>query len=173
MKKPLVLCWAAMAMWLVSGCELGPVLLGRGSSLLPGSTGSSSTTASANSGGSSTVNGAIVVNGLAANPTNIASQNDKITFSINAYDANNKPMQYSWSSTKGTLSATEGQTVYWSPVNSAGALDQGVATVQVLITDSTGASKQAAVNLLINSDGSAQTTTSTSATTTTTTTTPS
>lgn len=99
--------------------------------------------------------GAIVLNSFDANPTNVASKQDKITFTVNAYNSNRSPMEYSWSATKGTLSGTRGQTVFWTPQKSDGSLESGLATVQVLITDQNGATKQAAVNILIREDGSA------------------
>lgn len=97
----------------------------------------------------SSASGAIVIQGLSANPTGTdISAGDRITFTVNAFDNNGLPMQYSWSSTKGTMSSTSGQTAYWIPDDpSTGNLIQGVATVQVLITDSSGASQVGAVNL--------------------------
>lgn len=99
--------------------------------------------------------GAIILNSFDANPTNVAGKSDKITFTVNAFNANKAPMEYSWSTTKGTLSGTRGQTVYWTPQKTDGSLETGLSTVQVLILDQNGATKQAAVNILINADGSA------------------
>lgn len=99
--------------------------------------------------------GAIILNSFDANPTNVAAKSDKITFTVNAFNASKAPMEYSWSTTKGTLSGTRGQTVFWTPQKTDGSLETGLSTVQVLITDQNGATKQAAVNILINSDGSA------------------
>ncbi len=137
MKKALIPLVASLAMLVVPGCILVP----------PGSTGSGISLGT--TGGS----GTIVVAGLAANPTNIADANSRITFTVVAQDNNGLPMQYTWSATKGTLSATAGQMVYWSPDNSAGQVDSGTATVMVLITDSSGASQEAAVNLTIQPSG--------------------
>jgi len=99
--------------------------------------------------------GPIILNSFDANPTNVATKQDKITFTVNAFDQSRVPMEYSWSSTKGTLSGTRGQTVFWTPQKTDGSLESGTATVQVLITDANGATKQAAVNILIHADGSA------------------
>ncbi len=99
--------------------------------------------------------GAIILNSFDANPTNVATKLDKITFTVNAFNSNRSPMEYSWSTTKGTLSGTRGQTVFWTPQKTDGSLETGVGTVQVLITDQQGAVKKADVNILINSDGSA------------------
>ncbi len=140
MKKALIPLAASLAMLVAPGCILVPGAGGL-SGISLGTTGGA---------------GTIVVAGLAANPTNIADANSRITFTVVAQDNNALPMQYTWSATKGTLSATAGQMVYWSPDNSAGQVDSGTATVMVLITDSSGASQEAAVNLTIQPNGQTQ-----------------
>ncbi|MBM3274590.1 MAG: hypothetical protein FJZ00_05535 [Candidatus Sericytochromatia bacterium] len=99
--------------------------------------------------------GPIILNSFDANPTNVVTKSDKITFTVNAYSTNKAAMEYSWSTTKGTLSGTRGQTVFWTPQKTDGSLESGTATVQVLITDTDGAVKKADVNLQIAADGSA------------------
>jgi hypothetical protein len=99
--------------------------------------------------------GPIILNSFDANPTNVATKADKITFTVNAFSTNKAAMEYSWSTTKGTLSGTRGQTVFWTPQKTDGTLESGTATVQVLITDTDGAVKKADVNLQIAADGSA------------------
>ena len=149
---------AALGMFaLVAGCEYRSVIVTEpGRVAAVGHMGGvAPTTPTQPSETADTGTGAIILNSLDANPTNVATKIDKITFTVNAFNSNRAPMEYSWSSTKGTLSGTRGQTVFWTPQKTDGSLETGVATVQVLITDPNGATKQAAVNILINQDGSA------------------
>lgn len=154
MKKVFILSIATLAV-AATGCAYKSVLVSDHTGKAPNATSPSNTSTAPAKNADST--GTIILNGLDANPTNVATKGDKITFTVNAYNANKLPMEYSWASTKGTLSATRGQTVFWSPMKADGSVEKGLSTVQVLISDGNGATKQAALNLLIHADGSAVT----------------
>ncbi|MBM3268285.1 MAG: hypothetical protein FJZ01_11610 [Candidatus Sericytochromatia bacterium] len=145
-----LLCAAGLTAALVGGCAYRSIVIAEPHKSLPQATTPSQSAPSQDDG-----TGPIILNSFDANPTNVAAKSDKITFTVNAYNSNRTPMEYSWTATKGTLSGTRGQTVFWAPQKADGSIDGGLATVQVLITDGNGATKQAAVNIHINADGSA------------------
>ena len=97
-----------------------------------------------------------IIQAIAPNPTAIAGRGATITFTVVAYSPTGAPLEYTWSATKGQLSATKGQMVSWAPLNQDGALEPGTATVQVIVTDGAGGVAQSAVNLTIAADGSAE-----------------
>lgn len=102
-----------------------------------------------------------VINAIAANPTSIADKDTPITFTVNTSDPTG-PLQYTWSATKGTLSATSGQSVFWRPVKSDGSLEAaGLATVTLLVTNSRGGTASSSLNLTIKDNGATDVGTST------------
>ncbi len=152
MNRSLALAWvAALATTALGGCAYRSIVIAEPHKGMPISATTPTQAAPAQDDGT----GPIILNSFDANPTNVAAKGDKITFTVNAFNSNKTAMEYSWTTTKGTLSGTRGQTVFWTPQKTDGSLETGLSTVQVLITDGDGATKQAAVNILINSDGSA------------------
>ncbi len=94
-----------------------------------------------------------VIHSISANPTNTAvSPDDKITFTVVATDADNDTLRYTWSATKGTLSATGGEVTSWSPLRGDGQLEVGTATISVIIHDGKEISTNS-VNIQIQADG--------------------
>lgn len=151
MRKMMLATAAAAATLALAGCEYRSVLITE-PTVVSDSPVRASQPAAQNG---ATSPAGITLNALDANPTNVASPTDRISFSVVAHNANKLPMEYSWTSTKGTLSGTRGQTVTWMPLRTDGTVEAGVATVQCLISDGAGATKVAAVNLFIRPDGSA------------------
>jgi hypothetical protein len=105
-----------------------------------------------------------VINAIAPNPSSIADKDSTITFTVSASDPANLPLQYTWSSTKGTLTATSGQVVAWRPTKSDGSVESpGLATVQVLVSNGQ-QTQTASVNLTIQANGATAVSSGTSAT---------
>ncbi|MEB3204479.1 MAG: hypothetical protein VKP57_07235 [Candidatus Sericytochromatia bacterium] len=146
-----MLATAVLAALAATGCEYRSVLITEPTVVSDSPVRASQPAASNNA----TSPAGITLNALDANPTNVASPMDRISFSVVAHNANRLPMEYAWTATKGTLSGTRGQTVTWMPLRTDGTIEAGVATVQCLISDGAGATKVAAVNLFIRPDGSA------------------
>lgn len=76
-----------------------------------------------------------VINQFSANPTIATSKDDKITFTVVATDSDGDPLSYTWTATKGLLSSTTGQVTSWSPKRTDGELENGVATISVIVND--------------------------------------
>lgn len=115
--------------------------------------GSTGTTSSSTSSTASTNNGINpIVLGFTTNPTAVAHPSDVMTFTITANSPDNTQLDYHWSATEGILSGTTGQMIEWYPKNTDGsALPNGLATVQVLVTDpTTGGSTVAAANIMVD-----------------------
>ena len=88
------------------------------------------------SGNTQTINHPPIIHAFSSNPSNVVlSKDNKITFNIVATDEDNDTLSYTWNATKGTLSATSGLTTHWSPVNSNGELETGIATISVIVND--------------------------------------
>lgn len=96
-----------------------------------------------------------IIQAIAPNPTAVAHKTDVMTFTVSAYAPDGAVLDYTWSATKGYLSATKGQIVSWTPQKADGSLENGLCTVQVLVSNGKGGSVQASVNLRIEDDGSA------------------
>lgn len=96
-----------------------------------------------------------VIQAIASNPGSVAHKGDAITFTVVAYAPDGAPLQYTWAATKGTLSATAGQAVSWTPQRSDGSLESGTATIQVILSNGKGGIAQSSVNVQIAADGSA------------------
>lgn len=90
-----------------------------------------------------------VIQYLLPNPSNSAKQGDIITLKVSAYDPDQDTLKFSWSSTKGTLSANQGETVSWRPQRSDGSPETGLATITVIVDDGRGATESASVNITI------------------------
>lgn len=96
-----------------------------------------------------------IIQAIAPNPTAVASKDSVMTFTATVHSPDGSALDYTWSSTKGYLSATKGQMVSWTPQKADGSLEIGIATIQVLVTNAKGGSSQASVNIQIAQDGSA------------------
>lgn len=96
-----------------------------------------------------------IIQAIAPNPTAVASKDSVMTFTATVHSPDGSALDYTWSATKGYLSATKGQMVSWTPQKADGSLEAGIATVQVLVTNAKGGSSQASVNIQIAQDGSA------------------
>ena len=94
-----------------------------------------------NGGGSQAQGTNPVIQMLTANPMATSDKDAKITFTVVANSPTGAPLQYNWSATKGVLSSTTGQIVYWSPTKADGSLENpGDAQISVIITTSNGGS---------------------------------
>lgn len=91
-----------------------------------------------------------------ANPRVIASASDVITFNINAFSPIGSTLEYTWTSTKGFMSATKGESVQWYPVGSDGKPQPGPVVITCIITDTKRNQKKIDFNLLILPSGGAQ-----------------
>jgi hypothetical protein len=129
----------------VQGCALAPSMFTLGAA-------SSNTQAQATSASSVTNP---IIQALAPNPSSVVRKGDAITFTVVAYAPDNAALQYTWTATKGPLSATAGQIVSWTPQKSDGSFESGLATIQVILTNGKGGIAESAVNLTIAADGSA------------------
>lgn len=96
-----------------------------------------------------------IIQAIAPNPTAVARKDDVMTFTVTAYAPDGAVLDYTWSATKGYLSATKGQVVSWTPQKADGTLETGMATIQVLISNGNGGAAQGSVNIQIAQDGSA------------------
>lgn len=91
-----------------------------------------------------------------ANPRVIASSNDVITFNINAFSPIGSTLEYTWTATKGFMSATKGESVQWYPVGSDGKPQPGPVVITCIITDTKRNQKKIDFNLLITASGGAE-----------------
>jgi hypothetical protein len=96
-----------------------------------------------------------IIQAMSAQPTQTSSKDDVVTFTVVATDPAGQPLQYTWSATKGTLSATTGQTVSWRPIKMDGSVESGLATVSLVVSNGTQA-KTGTVNIMIGANGAAQ-----------------
>lgn len=99
-----------------------------------------------------------IIQGLSTNPTNI-SPGSVMTFTVEVFDPNGDPVKYSWTATKGHLSATQGQLVHWTPKKDDGTLETGLSIITVQVNDNNGGVETSSINVLISADGSATTNT--------------
>jgi hypothetical protein len=93
-----------------------------------------------------------IIQNLTANPTAKVAAEDKISFTVEATDAEKDTLKYFWSSDSGQLSATEGYSVFWQP----GKGKSGVATVSLTVSDGKSGECQAFVKLAVEASGAAQ-----------------
>lgn len=87
-------------------------------------------------------------------PKTGVGKNDAIVFTLVATDPAGQVLSYTWSSTKGTLSATTGQTVSWRPTRADGSFEPGLSQVTVVVSNGAHVST-ATVNIQINDQGEA------------------
>lgn len=66
---------------------------------------------------------------------NSVDKDGAMTFTVVAHAPSGRPLQFSWSATKGLLSGNTGRVVSWRPLKVDGTLDSGLATITVLVTD--------------------------------------
>lgn len=97
-----------------------------------------------------------IINSANANPRVIASPQDVITFNIDAYSPIGSPLEFTWTATKGFMSATKGASVQWYPVGSDGKAEAGPVVISCIITDTQRNQKKIDFNLLILPNGGAQ-----------------
>lgn len=90
-----------------------------------------------------------------ANPRVIGSEKDVMTFTINATSPIGDSLEFTWTSTKGFMSATKGESVQWYPVGSDGKAQPGPAVITCIITDTHNNQKKIDFNLLILPSGGA------------------
>lgn len=91
-----------------------------------------------------------------ANPRVIASASDVMTFTINAFSPIGSTLEFTWTSTKGFMSATKGESVQWYPLGADGKPQPGPATITCIITDTKNHQKKIDFNVLILPSGGAQ-----------------
>jgi len=82
-------------------------------------------------------------------PKSKIGEKDIVTFSVVANDPEGQPLQYNWSSTRGTLSGNSGSTITWKPLSNDGKFETGNTTVSVIVSDAQ-MTTTASVNILIN-----------------------
>ncbi|MGE3725993.1 MAG: Ig-like domain-containing protein [Candidatus Sericytochromatia bacterium] len=93
-----------------------------------------------------------IIQNLTANPTAKVAAEDKISFTVEATDAEKDALKYFWSSDSGQLSATEGYSVFWQPSKGK----SGVATISLTVSDGKSGECQAFVKLAVEASGAAQ-----------------
>jgi hypothetical protein len=91
-----------------------------------------------------------IIQALSANPTNL-TKGQPITVTIKATDPRSQPLDYTWSTTGGTLSTTSGQLVQWQPPTAAGTY-----TINVLVSNGSGGSTAGSLNLIVDASGHGQ-----------------
>lgn len=93
-----------------------------------------------------------VIQSFTANPGNEVPAGQPITFQVVAHDPKNQPLQFNWSSTGGTMTATSGQVTTWLPPDAP-----GLYTVSTIISNGRGGSVVGHQNLRVRADGSVAT----------------
>lgn len=97
-----------------------------------------------------------IIQQVQVNPTQTVGPDDIITLQALVHDPDNDILQMTWSATKGTISATQGVVISWSPKRSDGQLIKGVASITLLVSDGQGHTDTSSVNISVSADGSAQ-----------------
>jgi hypothetical protein len=92
-----------------------------------------------------------VLNVFTANPTNQASPGGAVTFASDVTDPDGDALQFTWSSTGGTLSSTSGRSTVWTPPSKAGAY-----AVQLVVSDGKGGLVTGLQNMIVNDDFTSQ-----------------
>jgi hypothetical protein len=88
-------------------------------------------------------------------PKTGVGKDDAITFTVVATDPGGQPLQYNWTSTRGTLTTNSGQAVSWRPTKMDGSYDPGLAVVSLIVTN--GAyTTTGSVNIMIGERGAAE-----------------
>lgn len=135
---------------LLAGCEF------KGAITQPGSQPSASPSSSASTAPRPTNNDAPQVKVANVNPRVIGSASDRMTFTIEASSPLGDSLEYTWSSTKGFMSATRGETVFWIPTDGSGKPETGPAVITCVITDTHNNQKKVDFNILILPSGGAE-----------------
>jgi hypothetical protein len=81
-------------------------------------------------------------------------KSDFVTFTLVVSDPENQALTYSWTSTKGLLTANTGATVAWRPAKADSTFEAGLSQVTVVVSDGQNA-VTATANILINEKGEA------------------
>ena len=97
-----------------------------------------------------------IIHQFNSTPTQVVKKDDIITFKVVASDADNDVLKYIWSSTKGTLTSTQGEIVSWMPQKSDGSIETGTAVISVMVSDNKGGTDTSSVNIMIDQSGSAK-----------------
>lgn len=101
-----------------------------------------------------TKNEAPIIAAFDYSPKSSISKDDFITFTVVASDPDGKPLQYVWTSTKGTLTSNTGSTVSWRPMKADGTLEAGLSNVTLIVSDGL-MTATASANIMIAADGKA------------------
>lgn len=103
---------------------------------------------------SATEGRAPIIAALDYSPKSAVGKSDFVTFTVVATAPSGKPLQYTWTSTKGLLTANTGATVAWRPTRADGSFEPGLSTVMLVVSDGVFTSS-ANVNILISEAGQA------------------
>jgi hypothetical protein len=95
-----------------------------------------------------------IISAFDYSPKSGISKTDFVTFTLVANDPEGEALQYNWTATKGMLTANAGSTAAWRPTKTDGAIDPGLATVSVIVSDGT-MTTTASVNIQISPTGDA------------------
>jgi hypothetical protein len=93
-----------------------------------------------------------IIAALDYSPKSTLSKDDLITFTVVATDPAGLPLQFNWTATKGRLTANSGTAVAGAPVRADGALETGICTVTVTVSNGS-QTQSGSLNLQINSNG--------------------
>lgn len=121
---------------------------------LPGCILDASTVTQAPVGTSVADSRAPIIAALDYSPKVAIGKNDFVSFTVVATAPSGKPLQYTWTSTKGMLTGNTGSTVAWRPTRADGSFEAGLSTVTLVVSDGTFTSS-ANVNILISATGDA------------------
>lgn len=86
------------------------------------------------------------------NPKSGITKNDVVTFSVVANDPEGKPLQYNWTSTKGTLTGNAGSTISWRPFKQDASFETGLSNVSLIVSDGI-MTTTASVNIFVMPEG--------------------
>jgi hypothetical protein len=127
---------------LAAGCDVtihstgtGPVVLGGSSAQVPGRS--------------------PIIQAFDFSPKTGIDKDGTITFTVVANDPGGAPLQYNWTSTKGTMSSNSGQAVSWRPTKADGSFDPGLATVTLIVSNGM-YTTTGSVNIMIGERGAAE-----------------
>jgi hypothetical protein len=95
-----------------------------------------------------------IIAALSHTPQTAIGKQDTVTFTVVANDPEGQPLQYTWASTKGTLTANSGMTVGWKPTRPDGSFEPGLSTVTLIVSDGR-QSTTGSVNIQIDAQGQA------------------
>lgn len=96
-----------------------------------------------------------IIQALDYSPKSGVEKDGAITFTVVANAPSGAPLQYNWSSTKGTLSTNSGQVVSWRPTKADGSFEPGLSTVTLIVSDGQ-YTTTGSVNIMIGERGAAE-----------------